>query len=223
MTNNAVPGARDPAGCAAPPPVDYRLTLPRLWLRLDLDAGPQAAAAAYWARALAGYSPPDQATARALAGDRLESAVTSACARSGRALYLPDPARQDGAANASCVLVSEVPMGRAANIAVKAVVRRVLAEVPGSRAVTVQRAPGVRIDALYDPGPGARARSGIPGVVGGAAEVLRRIEFVLAVPRDPAGRWLSLALFTPRHGRAQDLIGSFDEAVRELSWSGGER
>jgi hypothetical protein len=209
MMSIADPEARDGAGPDVPP-VGYSLTLPRFWLLLDLSAGPDAAAEAYWARALAGHSAQERACARAVAGDRLETMVKSACTRSGRALYLPDPGRKDGSANASCVLVSEVPMGRAANIAAEPVVRRVLADVPGSRSVKVQGAPGVRIDALCDP-------------VRGATTALRRIEFVLAVPGDSAGRWLSLALFTPRHSRTQDLIGSFDEAVRSLRWPGGDR
>lgn len=202
------------------PPVGYTLTLPKLWLRLDLAAGPAAAVEAYWSRALAGLPAEEAAGARAVAGGYLEAAVRSACTRSGRDLYLPDPERLDGPANASCVLVSEVPMGRAAHVKPAPVVRRVLEEVPGSVAVTVHRAPGVRIESLCDPDRGT-----VPGTVSGTAAdgaALRRIEYVLAVPGDPAGRWLSLALFAPRRGRAA-LVDSFDEAALSLRWTEADR
>lgn len=192
-------------------PLTYRLPLGEEWRRIRLDENADDDVKALLDVSFSGI--PDEAgeTVRTALAQRFGMQVAAARAKSGLDLYLPaDPvhAAASGAGAAAAILVAQVVIPAAVAPDPVDVVARVAAANPAARTGIIAGTPTVRIDHGAAVTPDGDDESESPRT--------RHVEYVMAVPNDPAHRWLSIAL-TGQGGSDED-VAEFDRAVAELEF-----
>jgi hypothetical protein len=200
----------DPASPEASP-VRYRIALdPMVWSRVRLDGHAEADLGVLLDAAFAGVPEDEAAPARQQLASRFATQIAAARGRNGLDMYIPaDPAHRH--TGAYVVMTAEVSIPTTTPLNPVELVTKVAAGNPAARTGVIGGSPAVRIDnaAVLD--------------ADGEEPTTRRVEYVVAVPHDPRGRWLSLAL-TAAGGPDADaaeverVVGGFDQAVAGLEW-----
>lgn len=195
----------DPVTPAAPP-VRYSLALdPAAWHRIRLDDHAEADVKVLLDQAFAGVPESEAAAARQQLAERFTTQIAAARARNGLDLYLPaDPVHRR--AGAVAILAAQVVIPTSVPLDPAELVAKVAAGNPAARTGVIAGSAAVRID-----------NAGALDADGGEPPA-RRVEYIVAVPNDPDGRWLSVALTTLADAGADPLVAEFDEVVGTVRW-----
>jgi hypothetical protein len=195
----------DPVTPAAPP-IRYSLALdPAAWHRIRLDGHAEADVRVLLDQAFAGVPESEAAAAREQLAERFAAQIAAARARNGLDLYLPaDPAHRH--AGAVAVLAAQVVIPTSVPLDPAVLVAKVADGNPAARTGVIAGSAAVRID-----------NAGALDADGGEPAA-RRVEYIVAVPNDPEGRWLSVALTALPDAGTDVLVAEFDQVIATVQW-----